>query len=369
LDDAKFYYDEDLKVPMEEMLDRLGTITFQVKLGTVRQKVERMERIAEATANACGFEASDAALAVRAAHLAKADLVSQAVIEFTSQRGVMGGYYAEAAGEDPRVAAAVRDHYRPRFAGDALPEDAIGKVVAIADKLDTICGMFAINEPPTGSSDPYAVRRAAIGVIALLRELPSADFPGLIECALSAYADQGIDFDADAVASDVESFFLGRLVQIAKGEGAAQDAIDAVSAVGVISPKEFLKRVSALEAARRESPELFADLSISYGRAANLGDASLGEDVDVELLGSAERELLAACMVGEDRVSKALADDDYESALACLAELRAPIDRFFEEVLVMDEDEAVRENRLRLLNKFVSVFRGLADMGVLSRNS
>ena len=139
--------------------------------------------------------------------------------------------------------------------------------------------------------------------------------------------------------------------------------------MGIISPKEFLRRVSALEAARRESPELFADLSISYGRAANLGDAALGDDVDAELLGAAERELLDACIEGQERVSRALEQDDYESALACLAELRAPIDRFFEEVLVMDEDEALRENRLRLLNKFVSVFRGLADMGVLSRNS
>ena len=154
LDDAKFFFDEDLKRPMEEFVERLGIVTFQEKLGTTLQKVQRMEKLAGAAAAAAGEDEAGVANAVRAAHLAKADLVSQAVVEFTNQQGVMGGYYAEAAGEAPEVCAAIREHYRPRFAGDDLPSGICGKCVAIADKLDTCCGIFAIDEPPTGSSDP-----------------------------------------------------------------------------------------------------------------------------------------------------------------------------------------------------------------------
>ena len=173
LDDAKFFYEEDLKVPMDEFVERLGTVVFQEKLGTVRQKVTRMEVLSEAVAKAAGADERTCGLAKRAAHLAKADLVSQAVVEFTNQQGVMGGYYAKAAGEDQEVCDAIREHYRPRFAGDELPSGIVGKCVAIADKLDTVCGIFAIDEPPTGSSDPFAVRRAAIGMIAMLRTLPA----------------------------------------------------------------------------------------------------------------------------------------------------------------------------------------------------
>ncbi len=238
LDDAKFFFEEDLKRPMEEFVQRLGIVTFQEKLGSTLQKVGRMERLAKAVAQAAGEDGQGVSNAVRAAHLAKADLVSQAVVEFTSQQGVMGGYYAEAAGEPADVCAAIREHYRPRFAGDELPSGTCGKCVAIADKLDTACGIFAIHEPPTGSSDPYAVRRAAIGIIAMLRTMPSVHLKDLIALALSSYAEQGLEFDAAAVQADVEKFFLGRLAAIAKEEGVAPDAIEAVSSVGVIDTAE-----------------------------------------------------------------------------------------------------------------------------------
>ena len=159
--DAKFFYDEDLKVPLEEFRSRLAKVAFQEKLGSVLEKSERIEKLSRAIAEAAGVDAAVAADAVRAAHFAKADLVSSAVVEFTSQQGVMGGYYAAAAGENPEVAAAIRDHYRPRFAGDELPSGQAGCIVAVADKLDTIAGMFAIGEPPTGSKDPFALRPSA----------------------------------------------------------------------------------------------------------------------------------------------------------------------------------------------------------------
>ena len=367
LDDAKFFYEEDLKRPMEEFVERLGSVTFQERLGTMLQKVERMEGLAAAVATQAGQDEAAVSSAARAAHLAKADLVSQAVVEFTNQQGVMGGYYAAAAGEGAEICSAIREHYRPRFAGDELPSGVCGRCVAIADKLDTICGIFAIDEPPTGSSDPYAVRRATIGVIAMLRTLPGCDLRQLIGLSLGSYLAQGLEFDLEEVASAVVRFFQARLVAIAKDEGIRPDTIEAVSAVGVIDPIEFMARAHALEDARSQSPELFDDLATAYARAAHLGDASLGTSVDPALLGDSEKALLDACEQGTDVVRDALARDDYASALTALAELRAPIDRFFEDVLVMDEDTAVRENRLRLLNRFVEVFVGGADIGALSR--
>ncbi len=367
LDDAKFFFDEDLKRPMEEFVQRLGIVTFQEKLGTTLQKVQRMEKLAAAVALGAGEDEQGVELAVRAAHLAKADLVSQAVVEFTNQQGVMGGYYAEAAGEAPEVCAAIREHYRPRFAGDELPSGVCGKCVAVADKLDTCCGIFAIDEPPTGSSDPYAVRRAAIGIIAMLRTLPSVSLKGLISESLAAYAEQGLEFDLEAVAQKVEQFFAGRLKSIAKDEGVRLDSIEAVSAVGVIDPAEFIARARALDSARAEQPELFEALAGAFTRAHNLADASLGCDVDTTILGDSELALLSACEEGEEKVASALAQKDFDAACSALAALKEPIDRFFDDVLVMDEHDDVRENRLRLLNRFASVFAGVADVSALSR--
>ena len=367
LDDAKFFFDEDLKRPMEEFVQRLGIVTFQEKLGTTLQKVQRMEKLAAAVARGAGEDEQGVELAVRAAHLAKADLVSQAVVEFTNQQGVMGGYYAEAAGEAPEVCAAIREHYRPRFAGDELPSGVCGKCVAVADKLDTCCGIFAIDEPPTGSSDPYAVRRAAIGIIAMLRTLPSVSLKGLIFESLAAYAEQGLEFDLEAVAQKVEQFFAGRLKSIAKDEGIRLDSIEAVSAVGVIDPAEFIARARALDSARAEQPELFEALAGAFTRAHNLADASLGCDVDTSILGDSELALLSACEEGEEKVASALAQKNFDAACSALAALKEPIDRFFDDVLVMDEHDDVRENRLRLLNRFASVFAGVADVSALSR--
>ena len=365
--DAKFFYDEDLKVPLDEYVERLSVVTFQEKLGTMRAKVSRMETLAGAVAELAGTDAETHREAVRAAHLAKGDLVSQAVVEFTNQQGVMGGYYAAAAGEPAAVCQAIREHYRPCFAGDELPEGIVGKAVAIADKLDTICGIFAIDEAPTGSSDPYAVRRATIGVISMLKELPSVSLAALIDTALASYADQGLAFDSADVAGKVRAFFAGRLAAIAKDEGIAADIIDAISAIGIIDPAEFLARARALADARANSPELFEDLSTAYTRAAHLGDASLGTDCDASLMTEPETALLAAIEHGRGAVADRLEAKDFAGAFTALAELREPIDRFFVEVLVMDEDTRVKENRLRLLNRFSGIFADVADIGCLSK--
>ena len=367
LDDAKFFYEEDLKQPLEAYLPKLEKVTFQEKLGTVRQKAERMERLAPVVARECGLDEARQAMAARAALLAKADLVTQAVVEFTSQQGVMGGYYAAAAGEPAEVSEAIRDQYRPRFAGDELPSGPVGIAVAVADKLDTICGMFAIEQPPTGSSDPFAVRRSAIGVIAMLRQAGQGSLAALIDASLDAYAAQGLEFDRAKTAEGVRRFFEGRLAAIARDEGVSPDTIEAVSAAGVIDPAEFMLRAHALEDARTNDPELFDDLATAYARAAHLGDAKLGTEVDGALLGEAEHSLLSAVDAASASVSDKLAAGAYAEALAALAALREPIDRFFTDVLVIDDDPKVRDNRLRLLNRFASVFGDVADIGALAR--
>ena len=367
LDDAKFFYDEDLKVGLDAFRERLAQVVFQKRLGTVLQKSERMEAIAAAVASQASDDAQVQADAARAAHLAKADLVSQAVVEFTSQQGVMGGYYAAAQGENERVAQAISQHYRPRFAGDDTPDTVVGKAVAIADKLDTICGMFAIDEPPTGSADPFAVRRSAIGVIAMLRQLDGVVLEPLIDASLERYAEQGIEFDVADVTAKIRSYFAGRLAAIARDEGADPDTIQAVADTGVCDPHAYLGRVFALDRARRESSEVFDDLATAYARASHLADATLGIDVDETLLGEAETMLLEAVDEGTARVRAAVLAGELDDAIASLARLREPIDRFFDDVLVMDEDQSLRENRLRLLNRFEQAFSGVANIGALAR--
>ncbi|MDY2777464.1 MAG: glycine--tRNA ligase subunit beta [Collinsella sp.] len=365
--DAKFFYDEDLKVPLEDFRAMLGRVGFQEKLGTVLQKSERIERMAATICEVAGLDEQTTRAAVRGAHLAKADLVSSAVIEFTSQQGVMGSYYAKAAGESDDVALAISDHYRPRFAGDDLPRNLAGCVVAVADKLDTIAGMFAIDEPPTGSKDPFALRRSAIGILNILRDRLPIGYEELVVSALSTYGDQGLTFDADAVADAIDAFIKGRLEQIARDAGIDADVVAAVSAGRISAPADFLSLARALADARDNDADAFDDLATAFARASHLSDASLGLEIDEAILGDAELALMRASDEAARLVELSLARKDHAATIAALASLRSPIDRFFDEVLVMDEDDAVRENRLRLLNRFESVFSDVADIGELAR--
>lgn len=365
--DAKFFYDEDLKIDLEEFRARLANVGFQKKLGTVLQKSDRMEDLALAIANEAHLGAHAASDAQRAAHLAKADLVSSAVVEFTSQQGVMGGYYATAAGEEPAVAAAIRDHYRPRFAGDELPEGIAGCVVAVADKLDTIAGMFAIGEPPTGSKDPFALRRSAIGVLNILRDRLGCGYEAIVDAALDGYLEQGLAFDKDEVEASVCAFIKGRMEQMVRDEKVSADTVAAVSAGSVTVPAQYFQLAHALEDARANDREAFDNLATAYARAAHLADSVLGSEVDSALMGDAERVLLEATDAAQANVDVARSAKDFTAVIAALAALREPIDAFFDEVMVMDEDEALRANRLRLLNRFESVFAGIANIGEMAR--
>ena len=367
LDDAKFFYDEDLKVSLDTFRERLSVVAFQQKLGSVLQKSERIESLALAITREARIGAKMAAASARAAHLCKADLVSSAVVEFTSQQGVMGGYYALAAGEGEDVAEGIRDHYRPRFAGDELPEGTCGCVVAVADKLDTIAGMFAIGEPPTGSKDPYALRRAAIGVVTILRDRLHVSYEPLVASALEALAEQGIEFDALKVKADICAFILGRMQQMVRDEGVSADVVAAVSAGSVTAPDDFFALAHALADARANDPETFDNLAVAYARAAHLAQADLGCEVNVELMGQSEKDLNEAVSTASQKVASALEAKDMDAVIASLASLREPIDAFFTDVMVMDENEALRENRLRLLNALVEVFSGVANIGELAR--
>ena len=365
LSDAAFFYHEDLSQPLEAYVAKLDSIVFHEKLGSLGAKAERVEENARALAEAIDAPADEGAYAVRAAHLAKADLVTHAVIEFTSLQGVMGFHYANAAGEAPEVAEAIVDHYRPRFAGDELPRSLAGKLVSIADKLDTIVGIFAIGQGPTGSADPYALRRSAIGILTMMIDGDVRfDLDEAISGALAGYEGAVPGLDPNEVGPVVKSFFDGRLAVMLRDRGFAHDEIEAVMAVASAEPADTISRVRAFAAFR--GSEAGADLSVALKRAGNLADASAGVVSDPSLMTAEELALHEALAAADERVGGLMASRDYEGALAELAALRGPVDAFFEAVLVMDPDERLRANRMTLLNRMTALFAGFADFGKLA---
>ena len=367
LEDAAFFVREDRRQPLEAYVEGLKEVVFQEKLGSVYSKTERIRTIAQAVCTGAGIGGADEADALRAAWLCKADLITGAVVEFTSLQGVMGGHYARFSGETAAVAQAVTEHYHPRFSGDVVPGNTAGKVVACADKIDTICGIFAAGMGPTGSSDPYALRRAALGVLSIQASGLELSIPALVDTALEAYAAQGIEFDAAAVRAQVVEFFVTRTKVMLRDAGNSADAVDAVLAAGIEEPSQLVKRVRALEAARAGEPEAFADLAAAFTRANNLREPEEGCTYEESALTEVQHALSCAIVEAESKVAAALAADDFSAALACLAALRAPIDLFFDKVMVKDADPAVRRTNMQLLNRFTAVFANVADMGKLAK--
>ncbi|MBO4364896.1 MAG: glycine--tRNA ligase subunit beta [Eggerthellaceae bacterium] len=365
LDDAKFFYEEDLKNPLETYVDHLDEVVFQESLGTVRDKANRLVKLADHLAADAALGEADAADLRRACYLCKADLVTNAVIEFTSVQGIMGSYYALASGETPQVAGAIEQHYRPRFAGDDAPDTLVGKLTAFADKLDTISGLIAIGQGPTGSSDPFALRRGAIGIVNMLRAGLPVSLDSAIASALAGF--EGVEFDRDQAQRAVSDFFVTRTKVILRDEGCSADAVDAVLAAGITEPAIICARTKALEEARASMPEVMGDLATAYARANNLRDAALGTEVNRDIMIPEEVGLADAVDAAAAAIPALLENEDYAAALRQLASLRGPIDAFFETVMVMDEDEQLRANRLRLLNRFVAVFAHVADFSALAK--
>jgi glycyl-tRNA synthetase beta chain len=341
LSDARFFWDQDRKTKLEDHAKKLNRITFHEKLGTVADKVERVAKLAEWLASEGIVPNCDPALARQAAELAKADLVTEMVGEFPELQGLMGGYYARAEGLPDAVADAIRDHYKPVGQGDDVPTAPVTVAVALADKLDTLCSFFSIDEKPTGSKDPFALRRAALGVIRTLTE-------------------NGLRF---AVADgELLDFFADRLKVQQREAGVRHDLIDAVFALGGEDDLvRLLARVKALQAfmATEDGTNLLA----GYKRAANIlkqagkvsGAAAATPPTDADAI------LLKALDAGEPAASAAVADERFTDAMAALASLRAPIDAFFDGVMVNDPDEAIRAYRLGLLARFTGAVHGVAD--------
>ena len=364
--DAKFFYEEDLKHPLDENVPRLEEVIFQEKLGTIKAKNDRNVTLADYVAEAAGLSADEKKDVSRAAYLAKADLPSQAVIEFTSVQGVMGSYYAAAQGENEHVALAIKEHYCPKFAGDDVPTENVGKVVALADKLDTVCGLIAVGERPTGSKDPFGVRRAALGVCSILQSGLKIDVLPTIDKALDSLKSQGITFNEAEVKADVVDFFSDRASQLSKAAGCEQETIDAVMASGVEEPLTIISRACDLQKARAEMADDFNDLSTAFSRAYSLTDKAVGTDVDESLFNDNEKALVDAIKQAKQEASS-LIDTDYPAALKALAKLRGPVDTFFENTMVMDKDEKIRANRIKILNNFIDSFAGVADFGKFSK--
>ncbi|MDR3316038.1 MAG: glycine--tRNA ligase subunit beta [Coriobacteriales bacterium] len=364
LSDATFFYHEDLKRPLESYVDDLEQVVFHEKLGTLRAKVARIEALAAEIALLAGGSEEQIERSERAALLAKADLVTHGVVEFTSLQGIIGSYYALAEGDAPEVAQAIQEHYKPKFAADSVPGNFEGLVVAVADKIDTICGIFAIGQGPTGSSDPFALRRSAIGIINILLSGFQVSLEALIQNALTGLA--AVSFDKRAIAQAIRDFFRTRLEVIARDRGFSADTVAAVLATDVLEPVDVIARCEALTAARERDTELFDDLATAYARANNLRDASLGTSIDEALFSPDEQKLSHAIDQVSQGVTDALEQGKYTTALEFLGSLRAPIDAFFDAVLIMDKDEALRLNRLRLLNRFIAAFHDVADFGKLA---
>ena len=358
LADARFFVEEDLKAPLSDRLPKLDSVVFQSKLGTMGAKVRRLESNANAIAARVGADA-DASQA--AARICKADLETLIVYEFPELQGEMGRWYALREGVEPAVADAIRDHYRPQGADDGVPDGLVSAVVAVADRIDTLVGCFGIGLVPSGSADPFALRRAALGIIRIALEGPiDIDLGALISGAHQSYAGDAKLKPAPDVQASLDEFFRGRIRAMLKDQHGG-DVVDAcLGAWDGTSIRDLRTRIEAV-AALRSAPE-FEALAIAFKRAFNITKESGRGAVDPSLLeDGAERELAERFSTVRDQIREATNARRYGDALKLVAqELGAPIDRFFEEVFVMVDDARIRDNRLRLLGEIADTVNGIA---------
>ena len=346
LSDAKFFWDQDRKVKLEQWAKKLDAITFHAKLGNQGERVQRIEMLAAEIAKTIGADPERAKLASR---LAKADLTTGVVGEFPELQGLMGRYYALDQGADPEVADAIRDHYKPVGPTDSIPVSGVGQAVALADKLDTLNGFWSIDEKPTGSKDPYALRRSALGVIRII-------------------LDKNLRLPLTFCGDDLITFFADRLKVHLKEQGKRHDLIDAVFALG--NQNDLLmvtKRVEALS--NFLETEDGKNLLAGVKRASNIlrieekkDGRSFDGDVNIsQLIKGEEKALHTAITQAVGQVRRALREEDFAAAMTALAKLRVPVDAFFEQVTVNDKDATFRENRLRLLNHIRATTAEVAD--------
>ncbi|EKO3877849.1 glycine--tRNA ligase subunit beta [Vibrio metschnikovii] len=363
LADAEFFFNTDLKSKLIDRLPQLETAIFQQKLGTIKDKTDRITELAGYIAEQIG---ADVAQAKRAGLLAKCDLMTSMVFEFTDTQGVMGMHYARHDGEPEAVALAMNEQYMPRFAGDQLPTDGVSSALAMADKLDTIVGIFGIGQAPKGS-DPFALRRASLGVLRIIVEYGyKLDLVDLVAKAKSLFGDR---LTNQAVEHDVIEFMLGRFRAWYQDEGFSVDVIQAVLARRPTKPADFDQRVKAVSHFRElEAAEALAAANKRVGNILAKFAGQLPAEVDLALLQEpAEKALAQDVAVMSEALEPVFASGDYQQALSQLASLREPVDAFFDNVMVMADDEALKQNRLTLLNDLRNLFLKIADISLLQK--
>jgi len=362
LSDAEFFFLQDQKQPLASRKEKLANMVFQAQLGTLWNKSERIAKLAVALAPITGAKAEDAE---KAALLAKCDLTSELVGEFPELQGIAGTYYARLEGENDEVAESLGEQYLPKFAGDVLPKTKTGTTIALADRLDTLTGIFGIGQAPTGSKDPFALRRSAIGILRLVTENElDVSIEDLIKLALAAYGD--VLKDHEKTLADAVAFLEGRYRAKYEDQGVDVDVIQAVQALSPKSPLDFDKRVNAVNHFRA-LPEAAA-LAAANKRVANIlakEAAPEGAVVEANLVEDAEKALFAELAKITPVVEPLFASKDYTAALSALAALRAPVDAFFDGVMVMADDAELKANRLRLLAQLRDLFTKVADISVL----
>ena len=361
LTDAEFFFKTDLKQKLVDRLPRLETVLFQQQLGTLKDKTDRIEQLAGEIAKQIG---ADEAKAKRAGLLSKCDLMTNMVFEFTDTQGVMGMHYARHDGEDEEVAVALNEQYMPRFAGDELPKSLVASAVALADKFDTLTGIFGIGQAPKGSADPFALRRAALGALRIIVEknLP-LDLEDLVKKSAALFGDK---LTNQNVVADVVDFMLGRFRAWYQDEGIAVDVIQAVLARRPTRPADFDARVRAVSHFRTlDSAEALAAANKRVSNILAKADAAIGEINLTACVEPAEKALAEAVLALRTEVQPLIAQGDYTTVLDKLANLRAPVDSFFDNVMVNAEDLALRQNRLAILNTLQDLFLQVADISVL----
>ncbi|THB75345.1 MAG: glycine--tRNA ligase subunit beta [Desulfobacteraceae bacterium] len=364
LSDAKFFWEQDCQSTLDDFAEKLKKVTFQEKLGSVYEKQTRIDKLGQYLVSVAPYPEKDAlsTQVARASRICKSDLVSQVVIEFTKLQGVIGRSYAQNANEDPAVADAIEEHYRPVQSGGALPSNPCSSLVAIADKMDTICGCFSVGLIPTGGADPYALRRQGIGILLIMMDQN-------LELSLDSLIEQGLmPFVSDEatraqVTQDVSVFLKNRLVNILTEAGHSKDAVNSVTAVGYQDIPDVLLRVKALDALRKEAD--FEPLAVTFKRVGNiLKKAAPGAKIPVNtdlFEDDTENQLFALCHEVGQTVSDLSAKGDYDTALKHVASLRPKVDEFFDGVMVMAEEENVRNNRIALLQGVAQLFEHIAD--------
>ncbi|EMK6890439.1 glycine--tRNA ligase subunit beta [Vibrio cholerae] len=363
LADAEFFFNTDRKRPLVDRLPLLENAIFQQQLGTIKDKTDRITELAGYIAEQIG---ADVEKSKRAGLLAKCDLMTSMVFEFTDTQGVMGMHYARHDGEAEEVAVALNEQYMPRFAGDELPSRGVSAAVAMADKLDTIVGIFGIGQAPKGS-DPFALRRASLGVLRILVEYGyQLDLVDLIAKAKSLFGNRLTNANVE---QEVIEFMLGRFPTWYQDAGFSIDIIQAVLARNPTKPADFDQRVKAVSHFRAlEEAEALAAANKRVGNILAKYDGELGEEIDLALLQEdAEKALAEAVEIMAEALEPAFATGNYQEALSKLAGLREPVDAFFDNVMVMADDEALKKNRLTLLNKLRNLFLQIADISLLQK--